>query len=48
MEIVKKLDFGDISLHEPEQLRVQEVLQAVKQPSAEHIAQYEFEHRKLL
>ncbi|KAK9821173.1 hypothetical protein WJX74_004523 [Apatococcus lobatus] len=41
MEIVKKLDFGDISLHEPrtEHLRVQEVIQAVAEPSVARLAQ---------
>ena len=41
MEIVKKLDFGDISLHEPrtEHLRVQEVIQAVTEPSVDRLAQ---------
>lgn len=40
MEIVKKLDFADISLHEPQNLRVQEVIQAVTEPSVERLAQY--------
>ena len=39
MEIVKKLDFADVSLHEPEHLSVQEVIQAITQPSANRLAQ---------
>ena len=36
VQVVKRLSFGDMSLHLPEHLETQQVLQALNEPSAEN------------
>ena len=36
VQVVKRLSFGDMSLHLPEHLQTQQVLHALNEPSAEN------------
>ncbi len=40
VQVVKRLSFGDMSLHLPEHLQTQQVLHALNEPSAENFKRY--------
>ena len=40
VQVVKRLSFGDMSLHLPEHLQTQQVLHALSEPSADNFKRY--------